>query len=105
MLPGCVTPTELMQAARYGLKVVKYFPASVYGGLSGMKALSGPFPEISFVPTGGVNAANLEEYLAERFVFAVGGSWMCKKEDISAHRFETITALAREAVQIAAKRP
>ena len=64
VLPGCVTPTELMQAMELGLDTVKFFPAGVYGGLAAMKALSGPFPEMKFVPTGGVNAANLGEFLA-----------------------------------------
>ena len=95
--PGCVTPTEIMAAMRLGLKVVKFFPAGVYGGLSAMKALSGPFGGIKFIPTGGVNAQNLAEYLAAPFIHAVGGSWVCPKADISAGNFEKITALCREA--------
>ena len=95
--PGCVTPTEIMAAMKLGLKVVKFFPAGVYGGLSAMKALSGPFGGIRFIPTGGVNAQNLAEYLAAPFIHAVGGSWVCPKADISAGNFEKITALCREA--------
>ena len=95
--PGCVTPTEIMAAMKLGLKVVKFFPAGVYGGLSAMKALSGPFGGIKFIPTGGVNAQNLAEYISAPFIHAVGGSWVCPKADISAGNFEKITALCREA--------
>ena len=98
--PGCVTPTEIMQAVECGLKVVKFFPANVYGGLSAMKALSGPFVGMKFIPTGGVSAANLGEYISAPFIHAVGGSWMCKKDDIAAHNFEKITALCAEAKNI-----
>ena len=72
--PGCVTPTEIMAAMSHGLKVVKFFPANVYGGLSAMKALSGPFGGIKFIPTGGVNDKNLAEYISAPFIHAVGGS-------------------------------
>ncbi len=76
--PGCVTPTEMMQAIALGLKVVKFFPAQVYGGLAALKALSGPFPQLKFIPTGGVSDANLAEFLAWDKIYAVGGSWMMK---------------------------
>lgn len=99
VLPGCVTPTEIMQAMELGLDTVKFFPASVYGGLSAMKALSGPFPTMHFVPTGGIGAANLAEYLAAPFIAAVGGSWLCAKADIAAGDFAKITRLCREARQ------
>lgn len=95
--PGCVTPTEIMVAMKLGLKVVKFFPAGVYGGLSAMKALSGPFGGIKFIPTGGVNAQNLAEYISAPFIHAVGGSWVCPKADITAGNFEKITALCKEA--------
>ena len=95
--PGCVTPTEIMAAMELGLKVLKFFPANVYGGLSAMKALSGPFGGIKFIPTGGVNAQNLPEYISAPFIHAVGGSWVCPKADISAGHFEKITQLCREA--------
>lgn len=95
--PGCVTPTEIMEAMELGLKVLKFFPANVYGGLSAMKALSGPFGGIKFIPTGGVNAQNLAEYISAPFIHAVGGSWVCPKADISAGHFEKITQLCREA--------
>ncbi|MEG1806323.1 MAG: hypothetical protein RR327_08030, partial [Clostridia bacterium] len=76
--PGCVTPTEIMLALSYGYKVIKFFPASVYGGLKAMKALSAPFPQVKFIPTGGVDESNLAEYLAWDKVKAVGGSFMMK---------------------------
>lgn len=76
--PGCVTPTEIMRALSYGLNVVKFFPAGVYGGLKAMKALSEPFPQVRFIPTGGVDLSNLKEYLDFDKVYAVGGSFMMK---------------------------
>jgi len=101
VLPGCVTPTEIMAAMAHGLKVVKFFPANVYGGLGAMKSLAGPFGGIKFMPTGGVGANNLAEYLAAPFIHAVGGSWVCPKADIAAHNFDKITALCAEARKLA----
>ncbi len=95
--PGCVTPTEIMAAIKLGLKIVKFFPANVYGGLNAMKNLSAPFVGIKFIPTGGVNAANIREYVTAPFIHAVGGSWVCPKADIAAGNFEKITALCAEA--------
>ena len=99
ILPGCVTPTEIMAAMKHGLKILKFFPAGVYGGLSAMKALSGPFKGIKFVPTGGVGPQNAGEYGAAPFIHAVGGSWVCTQSDIASHNFERITQLCREARQ------
>lgn len=96
-VPGCVTPTEITAAMKLGLKVLKFFPASVYGGLSAMKALSAPFGQVKFIPTGGVNEANCGEFIAAPFIHAVGGSWVCAKADIAAHNFEKITALCAAA--------
>ena len=98
--PGCVTPTEIMAAMKLGLNVVKFFPAGVYGGLKAMKALSAPFGGIEFIPTGGVDAKNLKEYLEAPFVHAVGGSWLCPKKEIATGNFDAITALCKEASQI-----
>ena len=95
--PGCVTPSEIMQALALGVNVIKFFPANVYGGLEAMKALSGPFGGVRFIPTGGVNAQNLGEYLAAPFIFAVGGSWICAKKDISEGNFAKIEKLCTEA--------
>lgn len=72
--PGCVTPTEIMQALELGITTVKFFPANIYGGLKAIKALSAPFPQVKFIPTGGIDKNNLEEYLSCDKIFAVGGS-------------------------------
>lgn len=77
--PGCVTPTEIMQALELGLTVVKFFPSNVYGGLKAMKALAAPFPQIKFIPTGGVDSTNIDEYLAWDKIYAVGGSSFVKE--------------------------
>ena len=95
--PGCVTPTEITMAVNHGLKVVKFFPANVYGGLNAMKNLSAPFVGIKFLPTGGVNTGNIKEYVDAPFIFAVGGSWVCPKGDIQSGNFEKITNLCLEA--------
>ena len=95
--PGCVTPTEIMAALKHGLKMVKFFPANVYGGLNAMKNLSAPFVGLKFLPTGGVNAANIKEYVDAPFIHAVGGSWVCPKADIAAGNWEKITNLCAEA--------
>ena len=77
--PGCVTPTEIMQALELGITTVKFFPANVYGGLKAMKALSAPFPQIKFIPTGGIDRSNIDEYLAWDKIEAVGGSFYVKE--------------------------
>lgn len=77
--PGCVTPTEIMAALELGITVVKFFPANVYGGLKAMKALAAPFPQIKFIPTGGVNRDNLDEFLSWEKIYAVGGSFMVEE--------------------------
>ena len=95
--PGCVTPTEIMGALKHGLKMVKFFPANVYGGLNAMKNLSAPFVGLKFLPTGGVNTANIKEYIDASFIHAVGGSWVCPKADIAAGNWDKITQLCIEA--------
>jgi 2-dehydro-3-deoxyphosphogluconate aldolase/(4S)-4-hydroxy-2-oxoglutarate aldolase len=81
VLPGCATPSEIMAAIKLGLKTVKFFPASVYGGLAGIRALAAAFPGLGFVPTGGVGPNNLAEYLGFKPVVACGGSWMANPKD------------------------
>ena len=76
--PGCATPTEIMQAIALGITTVKFFPANVYGGLNAIKALSAPFPQVKFLPTGGVDLSNIREFLAFEKIVAVGGSFMMK---------------------------
>ena len=97
VLPGCVTPTEIMYALSYGLDTVKFFPANIYGGLVAMKHLCAPFSGLKFVPTGGVNNDNIHEFAEAPYVHAVGGSWVCPKADINAGNWEKITNLCTEA--------
>jgi 2-dehydro-3-deoxyphosphogluconate aldolase/(4S)-4-hydroxy-2-oxoglutarate aldolase len=98
--PGACTPSEVIQVLEFGLDIVKFFPAAQYGGLATIKALSAPFPTVGFVPTGGVSASNLREYLAFPKVVACGGSWMVKDDLIKAGDFKGITALVKEAVTL-----
>lgn len=77
--PGCVTPTEIMAALELGITTVKFFPANVYGGLKALKALSAPFPQVMFIPTGGVDRSNIDEFLAFDKVAAIGGSFFVKE--------------------------
>ena len=95
--PGCVTPTEIMAALKHGLTMVKFFPANVYGGLEAMKNLAAPFVGLKFLPTGGVNTANIKAYVDAPFVHAVGGSWVCPKAEIAAGNWEKITKLCMDA--------
>lgn len=101
VVPGCVTPTEIMAALSHGLKMVKFFPANVYGGLKAMKNLSAPFVGLKFLPTGGVNSSNIKEYIDAPFIHAVGGSWVCPKSEIAAGKWEKITSLCLEAREAA----
>ena len=101
IFPGVCTPTEIMMTLKYQLPVVKFFPAGQYGGLPTIKALNGPFPSLKFMPTGGVSTKNLKEYLAYPNIVACGGSWMVKKELISAGRFDEIQRMTAEAVALA----
>ena len=100
VIPGCVTPTEINSAINKGIKTVKFFPADVYGGIKAIKALSAPFGQIKFLPTGGVSEGNLKEFIENRSVAAVGGSWVCKKDDILNHDWEKITMLSSNAIKI-----
>ena len=77
--PGCVTPTEIMQALELGITTVKFFPANIYGGLKALKALAAPFPQIKFIPTGGVDRSNIDEFLDFEKIEAIGGSFFVKE--------------------------
>lgn len=77
--PGCVTPTEIMAALEFGITTVKFFPANVYGGLKALKALSAPFPQVKFIPAGGVDRSNIDEFLAFDKIAAIGGSFFVKE--------------------------
>lgn len=99
--PGCVTPTEITAALEYGINVLKFFPANVFGGLSAMAALSGPFGNMKFIPTGGVGPENMREFVSAPFVYAVGGSWLCTRKDINDGNFDRITELTAHATKVA----
>ena len=103
VLPGVCTPTDIHLALNHGIHTVKYFPAEAVGGLQTLKALSGPFPMMRFVPTGGITAENLARYLAHPNVAACGGSWIVARALIAAGDFATIRQRVRAAVAIAAQ--
>lgn len=103
VFPGCITPSEIAQAVKRGLKIVKFFPAEQFGGMATIKAIAAPYVGLKFMPTGGVNAKNLENYLTCDEIIACGGSWMVKDDLIKAGKFDEITALTREAVELVAK--
>lgn len=98
--PGCVTPTEIERALNYNLNILKFFPASIYGGIKGVKALAGPYRMVKFIPTGGINNDNLDVYADKSFIHAVGGGWLCDSADIRAHNFEKITSIVKRAIEI-----
>jgi len=100
MIPGVNSPTQIEAAMECGLRVMKFFPAEESGGAAFLKAVAAPYEGIKFIPTGGINAANLISYLSLKNVIACGGSWMVKGELISAGKFEEVTALTKEAVHI-----
>jgi 2-dehydro-3-deoxyphosphogluconate aldolase/(4S)-4-hydroxy-2-oxoglutarate aldolase len=100
VIPGVNSPTQIEAAMECGLRVMKFFPAEESGGAAFLKAVAGPYEGIRFIPTGGINAANLTSYLSLKNVIACGGSWMVKTELISAENFEEITGLTRAAVRI-----
>ena len=101
--PGIVTPSELQRALNLGLDVVKFFPASLAGGVPMLKALSSVFRSMRFMPTGGISPGNLAEYLALPAVLACGGSWLTPAAAIFTGDYEQITTLAKEALKIAAE--
>lgn len=100
--PGVSTPTEILMALDAGISTLKFFPAETLGGVAALKAMSAPFPGISFMPTGGIHAKNAHEYLSLPQVLAIGGSWMAPQNLIDSGDFETIITLTREAVEVCA---
>ena len=100
VFPGCITPSEVAQAVKRGLKVVKFFPAAQFGGVSTIQALTAPYVGLKFMPTGGVNAKNLADYLQCKSIIACGGSWMVKSDLIKAGEFELIKDMTKEAVSL-----
>lgn len=101
VFPGCITPSEVAQAVKRGLKVIKFFPAEQFGGIAAIKALAAPYTDIKFMPTGGINPKNLENYLSNDKIIACGGSWMVKGNLIKEGRFDEIRILTAEAVKLA----
>ena len=100
VFPGACTPSDFTLAVEYKLSILKFFPAETLGGLPTLKAMSAPFPMLKFIPTGGINAQNVKEYLQFPQVFACGGSWMVKKELIREKNFVEIQRLVSEAVSL-----
>lgn len=82
-IPGVITPTEIMKALDLGLTYLKFFPAGVFGGIKALKALSSAFPQVHFLPTGGVDNSNLAQFIREKYIFAVGGSWLLKGDIVA----------------------
>mgnify|MGYP000197175142 FL=1 len=101
--PGVATPTEMLQAINEGISTLKFFPAETMGGVSALKAMTAPFPGISFMPTGGISASNAKDYLALASVVAVGGSWMVASKLIDDGDFDSIISLTKEAVEVCAQ--
>jgi 2-dehydro-3-deoxyphosphogluconate aldolase/(4S)-4-hydroxy-2-oxoglutarate aldolase len=104
LFPGVVTPSEIMRALDLGWQRLKFFPAETFGGVNALKALAGPFGHtgVKFIPTGGITAASLPNYLALPQVAAVGGSWMADRKLVAEKNWAKITALAAEAIKVAA---
>lgn len=100
VLPGAVTPTEIMHALDLGLNTVKFFPANVYGGLKAIKALGAPFGAVKFLPTGGVNLDNLGEFIQDSKILAVGGSFTCTGKDIDSGNFDRISEISKQTTEI-----
>ncbi len=101
LLPGVATASEIMHGISLGLKTFKFFPAENVGGAAAIKALGGPFPQVSFCPTGGVSAKNLQTYLSLPNVICAGGSWMVPSDLNEADAFARATTMAREACSLA----
>lgn len=100
VMPGCMTPSEIAQAVKRNIEIIKFFPAEQAGGLNMIKAVAAPYTMARFMPSGGINADNLKTYLSFDKIAAVGGSWMVKDELIKAGDFEKIKELTKEAAQL-----
>lgn len=103
VFPGCITPSEVAQAVKRGLNTVKFFPAEQAGGVAMIKAMAAPYTKVKFMPTGGINAGNLKEYLSCDKIFACGGSWMVKGDMVRAGEFDKIKAMTKEVVDLVAE--
>lgn len=101
VLPGCITPSEVAQAVKRGLKVVKFFPAEQAGGVAMIKAMAAPYTMVKFMPTGGISTKNLKDYLSCDKIICCGGSWMVKGDMIKNGEFDKIAEMTKEAVELA----
>jgi 2-dehydro-3-deoxyphosphogluconate aldolase / (4S)-4-hydroxy-2-oxoglutarate aldolase len=99
VIPGCVTATEVQAAVAKELSVLKFFPAESCGGAKACAGLAGPFRKVRFLPTGGVDFCNLSDYVGKDYIFAIGGSWLCPKEDVTAGNWDKITETVKKSVQ------
>lgn len=100
VLPGCITPSEVAQAVKRGLKTIKFFPAEQAGGVAMLKAMAAPYNMVKFMPTGGINPDNLKNYLEFSRIICCGGSWMVKGDLINSGKFDEIEALTRQAAEL-----
>ena len=96
--PGCVTPTEIDHALAFGINILKFFPASVYGGINGCAALYGPYRMVKFVPTGGIGLNNLSDYVDKPYIHAIGGGWLCPTKDILNKRYDQIAQTVKASI-------
>ena len=101
VFPGCIAPSEVAQAVKRDLKVVKFFQAEQFGGVATIKAMAAPYTMVKFMPTGGISAKNLKDYLSCDKILCCGGSWMVKGDLIKAGEFDKIRELTKEAVALA----
>ena len=101
VLPGCITPSEIAQAVKRGLKVVKFFPAEQSGGVAMIKAMAAPYSMVKFMPTGGISTKNLADYLSCDKILCCGGSWMVKEDLIKSGSFDKITDMTKDATALA----
>lgn len=100
VFPGCTTPTDYHAALKFGLEVLKFFPAEQSGGLAKIKAMNAPFPMIKVMPTGGISLKNLKEYLASPVIAACGGSYMVTASLIEGQKWDEIISLCKQSVAI-----
>jgi 2-dehydro-3-deoxyphosphogluconate aldolase/(4S)-4-hydroxy-2-oxoglutarate aldolase len=100
VLAGAITPTEMIRGIHLGLELLKFFPAETMGGLNTIKAMSDPFQQLKFIPTGGIKLENAAQYLQNPKIHAVGGSWMAKRQMIADGKFNEITRMAKEASEL-----
>lgn len=99
IIPGCATPTEIEMAISMGIEVIKFFPAEALGGTKMLKAVSAPYHQIKFIPTGGISRENISDYLKLKQVLCCGGSWMVNRELIKKEEFEKITKMTQETME------